>query len=82
MEARARSQDALAEPADCSTASSWARTRLVAKAKETGKFDYDAPMEGLQALDRYTIRIKLNYPSYDLLAEPDAVRTAARWRAK
>jgi oligopeptide transport system substrate-binding protein len=41
---------------------------VVAKAKETGKFDYDAPMEGLQALDRYTIRIKLKRPSYDLLS--------------
>ncbi len=36
---------------------------LVAKAKETGRFDYDAPLEGLQAIDRYTIRIKLNFPS-------------------
>src|SRR5437870_1591063 len=35
--------------------------RIVAKAKVTGKFDYDAPMEGLQAIDRYTIRIKLNF---------------------
>jgi ABC-type transport system substrate-binding protein len=28
-------------------------------AKQSGRFDFDAPMEGLQALDRYTIRIKL-----------------------
>ncbi|APV50440.1 hypothetical protein BWI17_12480 [Betaproteobacteria bacterium GR16-43] len=28
-------------------------------AKETNRFDFDAPMEGLQALDRYTVRIKL-----------------------
>ena len=34
------------------------------RAKETGKFDFDAPMEGLQALDRYTIRIKLANPDY------------------
>ncbi len=40
----------------------------MAKAKETGKFDYDAPMEGLLALDRYTIRLKLKRPSYDLLS--------------
>jgi len=40
----------------------------IAKAKETGKFDYDAPMEGLLAADRYTIRIKLKRPSYDLLS--------------
>ncbi len=34
------------------------------RAKETGKFDFDAPMEGLQALDRYTLRIKLVTPDY------------------
>ena len=41
---------------------------MVAKAKQTGKFDYDAPLEGLSAPDRYTIRIKLTGPSYDLLS--------------
>jgi len=40
----------------------------IAKARETGKFDYDAPMEGLLAVDRYTIQIKLKRPSYDLLS--------------
>ena len=40
----------------------------IAKARETGKFDYDTPMEGLQATDRYTIRLKLKRPSYDLLS--------------
>ncbi len=49
----------------------------VAKAKETGKFDYDAPMEGLQALDRYTIRIKLKRPSYDLLPNLTVVQSGA-----
>ncbi len=49
----------------------------VAKAKQTGKFDYDAPMEGLQAPDRYTIRIKLARPSYDLLSNLTTVITAA-----
>jgi ABC-type transport system substrate-binding protein len=38
-------------------------------AKKTGKFDYDAPLEGAQAVDRYTIRLKLNYPAYDLVAD-------------
>ena len=33
------------------------------RAKETGRFDFDAPIEGLQALDRYTIRIKLVSPT-------------------
>ena len=50
---------------------------VVAAAKATGKFDYDAPMEGLQAVDRYTIRLKLNFPSYDLLAEMTTSPTAA-----
>ncbi len=50
---------------------------VVAAAKATGKFDYDAPMEGLQAIDRYTIRLRLNFPSYDLLAELTTSPTAA-----
>ena len=41
---------------------------VVAKAGETGKFDYDATIEGLQAPDRDTIRFKLNFPDYELLA--------------
>ncbi len=50
---------------------------IVAKAKETGKFDYDAPMEGLQAIDRYTIRMKLNFPDTELLANLTTSSTAA-----
>jgi len=50
---------------------------VVSAAKENGKFDYDAPMEGLQATDRYTIRLKLNYPSYDLLSDLTTAQTAA-----
>ena len=49
----------------------------IAKAKETGKFDYDAPTEGLLAVDRYTIRIKLKRPSYDLLSNLTQVVAAA-----
>ena len=33
---------------------------LVAEAKKSGKFDYDAPVAGLQAPDRYTLHIRLN----------------------
>jgi ABC-type transport system substrate-binding protein len=51
--------------------------KVVAAAKATGKFDYDAPMEGLQAIDRYTIQIKLNYPTYELQADLTTVPTAA-----
>jgi ABC-type transport system substrate-binding protein len=39
----------------------------VEQAKKTGKFDYEAKLEGLHALDRYTIRIKLTSPDYVLL---------------
>lgn len=40
---------------------------LAATAKESGHFDYDAPVAGLQALDRYTLRIRLNAPDYNFL---------------
>ncbi len=39
----------------------------VAKAKATGKFDYDAPVAGLRALDRYTLQLKLVEPDYTLM---------------
>jgi len=42
---------------------------LVAKAKETGKFDYDAPLAGLLVLDRYTLQLKLNYPWFDVITD-------------
>ena len=41
---------------------------LVAEAKKSGKFDYDKPIEGLKALDRYTVQLKLMQPDY-LLTE-------------
>ena len=41
---------------------------LVAKARETGRFDYDAPLEGLQAIDRYTLRFQLVFADYELLS--------------
>jgi ABC-type transport system substrate-binding protein len=50
---------------------------VVSSAKETGKFDYDAPLEGIQALDRHTIRIKLNFADYELLSNLTTVATAA-----
>ena len=33
-----------------------------ARARETGHFDYDAPMAGLEVIDRYTLRIRLKSP--------------------
>ncbi len=50
---------------------------LVAKAKATGKFDYDAPVEGLQVVDRYTLRLKLTEPYSDLLADLTTTGSAA-----
>jgi oligopeptide transport system substrate-binding protein len=39
---------------------------VLARAKRDGRLDYDAPMEGLKALDRYTLRITLKEPDYVL----------------
>ncbi len=36
-------------------------------AKKTGRFDYDAPIEGLRALDRYTLRLELHEADYIML---------------
>jgi ABC-type transport system substrate-binding protein len=49
----------------------------IAAARKSGKFDYDASLEGAQAVDRYTIRLKLNFPAYDLLADLTSPATAA-----
>lgn len=40
---------------------------VIEAAQKTGHFDYDAPIEGLQALDRYTLRLKLKEPDYIML---------------
>jgi ABC-type transport system substrate-binding protein len=40
---------------------------LVEEAKRTGKFDYDRPIEGLQALSKYEFRLKLTEPDYNML---------------
>jgi peptide/nickel transport system substrate-binding protein len=50
---------------------------LIETEKKTGKLDYDAPFEGAQAVDRYTIRLKLDYPAYDLLADLTGSGTGA-----
>ncbi len=51
--------------------------KVLEKAKATGKFDYDMPVEGMQAVDKYTIKLKLNYPWWDILADLTSVATAA-----
>ena len=40
---------------------------LKQKQRDTGKFDFDAPIEGFTLLDRYTLRIKLAAPDYNFL---------------
>jgi len=41
--------------------------RVLASAKEAGKLDYDAEIEGLRALDRHTLQVKLVEPDYILM---------------
>ena len=50
---------------------------VLAKARETGKLDYDAPVEGMQLVDRYTLRLKLNYSYFDLLTDLSQTGSAA-----
>jgi ABC-type transport system substrate-binding protein len=38
---------------------------VMLQAKKTGKYDYDAPIAGLEVLDRYTLRIRLKEPDYN-----------------
>jgi ABC-type transport system substrate-binding protein len=41
--------------------------RVLAKAREAGKLDYDAEIEGLRALDRHTLQVRLVEPDYVLM---------------
>jgi ABC-type transport system substrate-binding protein len=38
---------------------------LAEKAKQTGKFDYDAKVAGMEAVDRYTLRFRLKETDYN-----------------
>ena len=51
--------------------------KLLAKAKETGKLDYDAPVEGLQVVDKYTLKLKLTGPWWDLPNDLTGTGTSA-----
>src|SRR5262249_23575819 len=42
---------------------------VVDAARASGKFDFDRPIEGLLALDRYTVRLKLAQPNYPSLRD-------------
>jgi ABC-type transport system substrate-binding protein len=37
---------------------------LLAAARKNGRFDYDAPLEGLRALDRYTLQVRFQEPDW------------------
>ena len=39
-------------------------TELLARVRKSGKMEYDTPLEGLKALDRYTFQIKLTKPKH------------------
>ena len=52
----------------------------VAKAKASGRFDYDAEIQGLRAADRYTLKLELIAPDYTFLELLDnaSLRAVAR----
>lgn len=54
---------------------------LRTKAEASGRFDYDTPVEGLRALDRYTVQIRLAEPRprfLQTIADPSIVGIVAR----
>jgi ABC-type transport system substrate-binding protein len=53
--------------------------KLRAVAKASGRLDYDAPLPGLEVVDRYTLRIRLKQPDYNfpyVLAMPATAAVA------
>ena len=44
-----------------------ARAVVDAARKPGAKFDYDRPIEGLRALDRYTLQLRLIEPNYPVI---------------
>jgi ABC-type transport system substrate-binding protein len=50
---------------------------VIDAAKKTGRFDYDAPIEGLRTLDRYTLRLQLKEPDYIMLGYMTQTQMAA-----
>jgi ABC-type transport system substrate-binding protein len=40
---------------------------VLAKARRENRMDYDAPVEGLRALDRYTLQVRLKQPNYNFM---------------
>ncbi len=48
-----------------------------AAAKKSGKFDYDAPVAGIETPDKYTLRIRLKETDYNFIYIFGTVQTAA-----
>ena len=63
-EARARSERARVADRGARALRRRAPRQAAAKARKTGKFDYDAPIEGLKVVDRYTFQVKIKKPLY------------------
>ena len=40
---------------------------VLATARRVNKLDYDAPVEGLRAVDRYTFQVRLKQPNYNFI---------------
>jgi oligopeptide transport system substrate-binding protein len=40
---------------------------VMQRARQSGKFDYDAPVAGIELLDAHTLRVRLSEPDYNLL---------------
>src|SRR5512140_2998810 len=40
---------------------------VLAQARRASRMDYDTPVEGLRALDRYTFRVQLKQPNYNFI---------------
>jgi len=52
----------LASPLASETEEVVGAAEAIARATKSGKFDYDAPIEGIRALDKYTWQIRLKVP--------------------
>jgi ABC-type transport system substrate-binding protein len=50
---------------------------VLALARKTGRLDYDAPIEGLKALDKYTLQIRMKDPDFSIPHWLASVATAA-----
>ena len=63
----------LMDPANRSPSAGFVEGKIVGldaltnQARKTGHFDYDAPIEGLQTPDQYTLRIRLTRPDPNFL---------------